>query len=349
MKVHPIKQQVQEWAERGREVAQQRKQDYWLLIKQQIPITTLEKIMATATYLQAKVDKRRMKERTASDFINYLYRLAAVLKDLDSPNAVSRIMVEAPWKGQARQIRSAYNHYRKVNDIKAELDIKIDRRRPLPILTPENTLQASLAIPMQLRWTAYFRLRYETGPRPSEPFYMRVQDINFDRQLVRYKTLKGSGDTQERELPISPLCCELLKTLTAGKAPTDYVFTKPFIPWKHVDYKDAQDVMTRVRKQLSQAGYNVRGLNLYVYRHAFATRQYAATRDLVLVQRSLGHRHIEDTMIYIHLQPDQIKRYDVLRLEISDKEGIAQHIAEGWELAVQTPQEIYFKRPRWVP
>ena len=82
MKVHPIKQQVQEWAERGREVAQQKKLKYWLLIKQQIPTTTLEKIMATAAYLQAKVDKRRMKERTASDFINYLYRLAAVLKDL---------------------------------------------------------------------------------------------------------------------------------------------------------------------------------------------------------------------------------------------------------------------------
>ena len=85
--------------------------------------------------------------------------------------------------------------------------------------------------------------------------------------------------------------------------------------------------MTRVRAQLKQAGYNVRGLNLYVYRHAFATRQYAATKDLVLVQRSLGHRHIEDTMIYIHLHPDQIKRYDVLRLEISDKDGIAKQMS----------------------
>jgi integrase len=127
--------------------------------------------------------------------------------------------------------------------------------------------------------------------------------------------------------------------LTAWKAPTDYVFTKPLIPWKPVDYKDAQDIMNRVRAQLKQASYNTRGLNLYVYCHAFATRQYAATRDLVLVQRSLGHRHIEDTVIYNHLQPDQVKRYDVVRLELADKDGIAKQIAEDWELAVQTPKK----------
>lgn len=291
-----------------------------------------------------------MEESLAISYRKQLIRIAVMVHgQIDNINLVAQTLQEPKLKGQQKHFIAAYNHFRKANSIDKELEIKRDRRRPLPILTPENTLQASLTIPTQLHWICYFRLRYETGPRPTEPFYMRKLDIDFDRHLVRFGTFKGSGETLERELPISPLCVELLRTYTAAKNPENYVFTKPLVPNKPLDYGDAQDVMTRIREQLLKTGYNTRGLTLYVYRHAFATRLYAATKDLALVSRSLGHRNIEDTMIYIHLQPDQVKRYDVERLEAVDKEGIIKKIAEGWELALQRPDEIYFKRPRWVP
>lgn len=107
--------------------------------------------------------------------------------------------------------------------------------------------------------------------------------------------------------------------------------------------------MVKIRTQLKGAGYNVKGLILYAYRHAFATRLWHATKDLPLVSRSLGHRSVETTMRYIHLQPDQPRRYDVENCSINDKPAISRFLAEGWELALQTTDTIYFKRPRWVP
>jgi len=341
---------ISEFAERGKELQQLKSAEYWKSLEATLEPSTMEKIFKTTVYLQQKVAHGDMKESLAVSYRKILIRTAVMVHgEIDNVRGVAQVLVNPQLKGQQKHFIGAYNHFREANNIKDELGVRRDRRRRLPVLTPENTLQASLTIPTQLRWITYWRLRYETGPRPQEPFYMRKQDINFDRQLVRFGTFKGSGETLERELPISPLCLELLRTYTATKTPEEYVFTKPLIPNKPMDYKDAQEEMTRIRRQLQKTGYNTRGLNLYVYRHAFATRLYHATKDLALVSRSLGHRNIEDTMIYIHLQPDQPRRYDVERCAIQDKEAITLKVAEGWELAVQTPMEIYFKRPRWVP
>lgn len=261
---------IMEWGQKGKQLQKQQSLEYWRSLEAQLPITTREKIFKVTLDLQKRVDRQLLQKRVATGYVHYLVRTALLVHGkLDDVKAVSLVLADPRFQGQLRNFLAAYNHYRRVHNINEELTVKRDRRRKLPILTPESTLKASIPIPRQLRWQAYFRLRYETGPRPSEPFHMQKQDLNFDRELVRFKTLKGSGETLERELPISPLLCEQLRTLTAEKHREDFVFTKPLIPWKPLDYKDAQGVMDRVRKQLKQAGYPTRGLCLYVYRHAF--------------------------------------------------------------------------------
>lgn len=171
-----------------------------------------------------------------------------------------------------------------------------------------------------------------------------------EKELVRLGTNKGSGETTERELPISPLLASQLKKLVEEQPdPDGPIFRQTMNPHKPLNYHRAEKVMEDVRRQLKTAGYQTLGLRLHIYRHAFGTRLYQATNNLALVARSLGHRDIKTTMIYIHLRPDQPRRYDVTRMELADKEGITKQIAEGWEIAVQTPMEIYFRRPRWVP
>jgi integrase len=338
------------FAEIGKLVQEQRSVEYWKSLEARLPKETLQRILKTMVLLQQKVDQGRLKENVAVAYRKKLVKLGVLVHgELDNVSLVAMELVKRAKQGDLRHYIAAYNYYREANGIKEKLDVKRDKRRPLPVLTPEATLQASLVVPTQLRWRCYFRLLYECGPRPCEPFQMRKQDINFDRQLVRIGSEKGSGACLQRELPISPLLTEQLRTYTADKSPEDYVFTKPYVPGKPMDYKDCQHVMNQIKRQLKNAGYNIRGLCLYVYRHAFATRLYNATKDLALVSRSLGHRNLETTMIYIHLQPDQPRRFDVESCGVHDKEGIAKYIAEGWELALQTKETVFFKRPRWVP
>lgn len=42
-------------------------------------------------------------------------------------------------------------------------------------------------------------------------------------------------------------------------------------------------------------------IRLYDLRHWFATITYMKTRDIFYVKYALGHRRIENTMIYVHL------------------------------------------------
>ncbi|MEM3727578.1 MAG: tyrosine-type recombinase/integrase [Candidatus Bathyarchaeia archaeon] len=341
---------VMRFAEIGRELQVQRSLEYWKSLEARLPREVLQRIFRTAVFLQQRVDSGRLQERVAVAYRKILVRLAVMVHgNLDDVKAVSRVLARPELKGQLKNFIAAYNKYREANGIKEKLEVLRDKRRPLPVLPPESTLQASLVVPKQLRWRCYFRLLYECGPRPCEPFQMRKQDINFDRLLVRIGSEKRSGACLQRELPISPLLAEMLRTYTADKGPENYVFTKPYVPGKPMDYKDCQHVMDQIKKQLAAAGYNIRGLCLYAYRHAFATRLYNATKDLALVSRSLGHRSLETTMIYIHLYPDQPRRFDVENCGIHDKEAISRFLAEGWELALQTTDTMFFKRPRWVP
>ena len=326
--------------------------EYWRNFELQIPTAAREKIMKTLMVLQARVVKGKLQEKRAKEYHHILLKIGVLCDgNMDNPSFVEGVLKGnfGPSQRYLQTAMTAYNYYRRANNIKRELDMKVDRRRPLPILTPESTLKAAIPTAKKLWWQAYFRLLYEAGPRPSEPFTMKKQDVNFDQELVRLGTAKGSGKTLQRELPISPLLCEQLRTLTINKDAEEYVFTKPYVPDKTLSYNDACHVMGKIRDQLKQSGYNTRGLVLYVFRHAFATRLYHGTKDLPLVSRSLGHRSLETTMLYIHMHPENPRRYDVENCKINDKKTISLKIAEGWELALQTRDTVFFKRPRWVP
>jgi integrase len=294
--------------------------------------------------------RHRLSERTLKYYNEVLCRLALKGADLDDVAAMEKLI---PLEKEVQAVIAAYRHYCRFHRLPMpEIRVHIDRRRKLPKIPPEKTLQASLVVPRRFKWQAYFRLLYETGARPSEPFSLtpRIVEPLLEKQLVRLGTAKGSGDTTERELPISPLLTSQLKKLCMEQPdPDGPIFHQTKNPHKPLCYHAAERVMAHVRNQLKNAGYPIQGLRLHVYRHAFATRQYHQTQNLALVSRMLGHTNIETTMIYIHLQPDQPRRFDVESCGVHDKEGIAKYIAEGWELALQTKETVFFKRPRWVP
>jgi integrase len=297
----------------------------------------------------AELDGKKAK-RTVQDYMEALIRTAEVLGSLDDTQKVANFLARSSVKWIRKHGIAAYNHYVRIFKLPMpSYDFQRDPRRQLPKIPPEKTLQASIVACRRLKWQAYFRLLYETGARPSEPFQMHVRDVDFDNCKVRLGTLKNSGYTNERELPISELLSSQFKTLTADKSMEEYLFTKTTKPKEPLTYKQALDVMTAIKRQLKQAGYSVEGLRLHIYRHAFGTRTYQLTKDLALTAQALGHRNIEDTMIYIHLRPDQPRRYDVQNCGVQDKEVISKYIAEGWELALQTKETVFFKRPRWVP
>ena len=312
----------------------------WLELDAETKGRILETIMAL---------RHKLTERTLRNYMEGLTRLAVLSGDLDNVAVCEKVIggLKPYWRDAAA---AAYRHYCKRHRLREPIYLfKRDHRRKVPRIPPLETLKASIAVPRRAYWRAYFRLLYETGARPSEALELQVRDLDLEGCMVWLGSKKGSGYTDRRQLPISELLAGMLRELVKGRPPEAWVFPMKTDPSRHYAYRDAERMMRAIRNRLRAAGYDVQGLRLHIYRHAFGSRLYAETRDLMLVAKALGHRDLRSTMIYIHLQPETPRRYDVVSLLLSEVEAISRYLSEGWEVALQTEERVWLRRPKWAP
>lgn len=90
---------------------------------------------------------------------------------------------------------------------------------------------------------------------------------------------------------------------------------------------------------------DIKRITLHSFRHYYASKLYHDTKDILLVQRKLGHRSILNTMIYTHLIDWQTDQWIVKRPSTSEEED--DLIQTGFEYVrfdekLETP--IYRKR-----
>lgn len=123
------------------------------------------------------------------------------------------------------------------------------------------------------------RLALATGARASELLEIMVQDLNVDDRTVFINGLKESND---REIPISEnLFLDLLALAGPGAKPDDKLF--------NIGYQRLYQVWNEMRPCPKK---------FHSLRHTFAIELYKKTRDLKIVQTTLGHRNIQNTMVY---------------------------------------------------
>ena len=75
------------------------------------------------------------------------------------------------------------------------------------------------------------------------------------------------------------------------------------------------NTFARLRTSIARKLQNprIRKVRLYDFRHYFATTLYCERKDLLLTKEMLGHRNINNTMVYTHL----------IRLDTDDKHNVA--------------------------
>lgn len=133
-------------------------------------------------------------------------------------------------------------------------------------------------------------LALNCGLRASELLGLRLRDFNPNLHCIRVLSVKGS---RERELPISSVVSGRLKkyVLRAHKCEKWTELIDLERPIFEISYHRLNQVWDQYRPNPNKT--------LHCLRHTFAVNLFSTTRDVRLVQNALGHKSINNTLVYL--------------------------------------------------
>ena len=181
-------------------------------------------------------------------------------------------------------------------------------KKMLDVLKVEEVEKFLESIPcsteLEVRDRAMFEILYSCGLRVSELVNLRLQNIDFDEELLRFM---GKGD-KERITPVGDTGMLFLKKyLRTGRykiekeRKSDYVFLN-----KNGKKMTRQGFWKILKKYAGRLNID-KNLYPHIFRHSFATHMLQRGADLRTVQELLGHSSISTTEIYTNLNKEHIK------------------------------------------
>jgi integrase len=229
------------------------------------------------------------------------YYAVRVLKRLDrrvnilEPEAVKRFLANSAWSegGKERVVEDLdllYN-YKGIKWARPRYEA-VDILPHIPKEADVNELISGLA---GITGTFCMLLK-ETGCRPGEAWLTEWTHVDFERNTV---VIRAEKKSRSRELRLTSNLLSRLNLLPKNRK---YIF--------HDGNKDPikglQDftrTFQKQRKRLSDklANPKLQLISLRTLRHYKGTMEYHRTRDIVYVQKLLGHRSISNTLRYVRL------------------------------------------------
>lgn len=134
-----------------------------------------------------------------------------------------------------------------------------------------------------------FLVGLECGLRASEITGLLVGDFDPESNSIYVRPLKGSNP---REIPLRPIRSLQLKAFILAHFKTEQ--------WHRLD-RTAKifDISYSRLFQLWQFYTPNKVKTLHSLRHTFAVELYSKTKDIMAVKLALGHRRIDNTMVYV--------------------------------------------------
>lgn len=146
------------------------------------------------------------------------------------------------------------------------------------------------------------------GLRNVEIHRMNREDIDWDMKTI---LIHGKGHNR-RIYPCDETLHYLREYLRVCPKPVkDGAFTPMFLSDSHnnLGKRISRDGLRFImNKALKASGYKKPGISCHVFRHSTATNLYQATKDIRLVQETLGHRDPKTTARYAHVQERMSRR-----------------------------------------
>jgi len=231
---------------------------------------------------------RKLEEITHDEINAYILRLIQEKK-------ISR----SQQNQRINAIKFYYEHV--LNSKKAYFDIDRPRKdKKLPNVLSKKEIGSMLKVTTNLKHKCIIALIYSYGLRRSEAIYMKLEDIDSKRMMVKIKGAKGNKD---RYGQLSIYLLKMLRGYYKEYKPTIYLFEG-----QNKQHRYSGESITQVIKQAAQKAGIKKRVYPHILRHSFATHHLEQGTDLRYIQELLGHASIKTTEIYTHVAQTSINK-----------------------------------------
>lgn len=211
----------------------------------------------------------------------------------------------APGTVEARisALRFLYKKVLKRRDLAFDDLVFPKTPKKLPVVLSQEEVKQLIEAAPNLLYRTLLILLCGTGLRRAEVVRLKVGDIDSQRMVIRVRQGKGARD---RDVPLSAKVLEALREYWRQNKPKDYLF--PSSPGHRGLDQPASDktVWHACQVAAKRAGLRKR-IGVHTLRHTYATQLLEAGTDLRTIQLLLGHTHLEDTAVYLHLSQQSLQ------------------------------------------
>jgi integrase/recombinase XerD len=176
------------------------------------------------------------------------------------------------------------------------------KHKKLPVvLSREEVYRVLSAIRFPV-YRACLSTIYSCGLRLSEGAFLKVQDIDSSRRMVR---VLGKG-SKERDVPLPERTLFLLREFWRTHRSKQWLFPARI---RHDGYSQPvkiKNVQEAFRRAVRRSGVK-KAAHVHSLRHSYGTHLLEAGVNLRVIQCLLGHQSPRTTAIYTHLTPQVIE------------------------------------------
>lgn len=144
------------------------------------------------------------------------------------------------------------------------------------------------------------RVALEAGLRAGELVALKPEHL--DMRTCRLVVREGKG-AKDRVLWVTDDLRDLIGTWLERRPESVWLF-----PTRDGGQINTRYLRTMVKHYAIKAGIaEAERVTPHVLRHTFATDLLRETKNIILVQKALGHSDVSTTMIYTHVQDDELE------------------------------------------
>ncbi|KNY25931.1 site-specific tyrosine recombinase/integron integrase [Pseudobacteroides cellulosolvens] len=151
-----------------------------------------------------------------------------------------------------------------------------------------------------LKHRTIIMLIYSSGLRVSEAARLKIEDIDYIRNMIHIRNAKGKKD---RYTVLSKRLLEVLKLYLEVHKPENWLFQGQNREC-HITERTIQKIF---EEAVSKSGIKKKA-TVHTLRHSFATHLLESGTDLRYIQELLGHENSATTEIYTHVSEKCIGR-----------------------------------------